>query len=91
MVHRLMKLPYGVNHRLNFMSPKLSIGHKRSAEQIINYAPTIKNPDYIKRKFNEELDSFIAAVTKSEDLITPRNTSRERIHVQTLGWDCWKA
>ncbi|XP_072163210.1 uncharacterized protein [Diadema setosum] len=63
---KLANTPVGLNDRL--MSMHLPLGKKRSATIISAYAPTMTNPDEVKDKFYEELDSLIAS-TKSEKLI----------------------
>ncbi|XP_071508585.1 uncharacterized protein [Diadema antillarum] len=65
-VQKLASIPLGLNDRL--MSMHLPLGKKRSATVISAYAPTMTNPDEVKDKFYEELDSLIAS-SKSEKLI----------------------
>ncbi|XP_059838461.1 craniofacial development protein 2-like [Hypanus sabinus] len=67
LTHKLAKLPEGINDRL--ITLRLPLGNKRSATLISAYAPTMTNPDDIKDKFYEELDTLIAAVPQSEKLI----------------------
>ncbi|XP_072181473.1 craniofacial development protein 2-like [Diadema setosum] len=65
-VQKLASIPVGLNDRL--MSMHLPLGKKRSVTIISAYAPTMTNPDEVKDKFYEELDSLIAS-SKSEKLI----------------------
>ena len=51
------------------MKMQLPLGHKNNATLISAYDPTMTNPDEIKDKFYEELDSLISSVPQSEMLI----------------------
>ncbi|XP_071495718.1 uncharacterized protein [Diadema antillarum] len=66
MSQKLASIPVGLNDRL--MSMHLPLGKKTSATIISAYAPTMTNPDEVKDKFYEELDSLIVS-SKSEKLI----------------------
>ena len=66
-VLKLASIPEGLNDRL--MKMQLSLGHKTNATLISAYAPTVTNPDEIKDRFYEELDSLISSVPQSEKLI----------------------
>lgn len=66
-VHKLACIPEGLNDRL--MKMQLPLGQKTNATLISAYAPTMTNPNEIKDRFYEELDSLIASVPKSERLM----------------------
>ena len=65
-VGKLPSIPKGLNDRL--MTMQLPLGRKSSATIISAYAPTMTNPEEVKDRFYEELDSLIAS-SKSEKLI----------------------
>ena len=67
LVNKLSSLPQGINDRL--MTMKLTLTGKKQATIISAYAPTMTNPDDVKGKFYDELNSLVAAVPKSEKLI----------------------
>jgi hypothetical protein len=67
LVPMLASLPEGLNDRL--MKMQLPLRHKANATLISAYARTMTNPDEIKDKFYEELDSLISSVPQSEKLI----------------------
>lgn len=64
---KLVSLPKGINDRL--MTLKLPLHGKRSATIISAYAPTMTNPDDIKDKFYEDLESVISDVPRKDKLI----------------------
>ncbi len=64
---KLASIPEGRNDRM--MKLQLLLGHKTNATLIGAYAPTMTNPDEIKDRFYEELDSLISSVPQSEKLI----------------------
>ena len=66
-VPKLDSIPEGLNDRL--MKMQLPLGQKTYVTLISSYAPTMTNPDEIKDKFYEELDSLISSVPQSEKLI----------------------
>ena len=66
LARKLAKLPEGINDRL--MSLQLPLENKKSVTLISAYAPTMTNPEDIKDKFYEELDTLISAVPQSEKL-----------------------
>ena len=67
LTRRLAKHPEGVNDRL--MTLQLPLSNKRSVTLVSAYAPTMTNPDDVKDKFYEELDTVISAVPHSEKLV----------------------
>ena len=67
LTRRLAKHPEGVNDRL--MTLQLPLSNKRSVTLVSAYAPTMTNPDDVKDKFYEELDTVISAVPHSERLV----------------------
>lgn len=66
-VPKLASVPEGLNDRL--MKMQLPLGHKTNATLISAYAPAMTNPNEIKDKFYEQLDSLISSVPQSEKLI----------------------
>lgn len=48
---------------------QLPLGRNTSITLISAYAPTMTNPDEVKDKFYEELDSLISSVPQSEKLV----------------------
>ncbi len=68
LVRKLAGPPKGVKDRLMIMRLPLSHG-KKFVILISAYAPTITNPDEIKVKFYEDLNSVIATVPNAHKLI----------------------
>ena len=83
-VQKLASIPEGLNDRL--MKMQLPLGHKTNATLISAYAPTMTNPDEIKDKFYEELDSLIASVPQSEKLIILGDFNA-RVGTDHQAWD----
>lgn len=67
LVRKLESLPKGVNDRLMVMH--LPLSDKKHATLISAYAPTMTNPDEVKDKFYEELDSLISSVPRADKLL----------------------
>ena len=67
LVSKLSRLPKGINDRL--MTLKLPLSGKRHATIVSAYAPTMTNPDKVKDKFYENLDSVISAAPRTDKLI----------------------
>ena len=67
LVSKLSSLPTAINDRL--MSLKLPLAGKKQATLVSVYAPTMTNPDDIKDKFYEDLDSIITSTPNSDKLI----------------------
>ena len=67
LARKLTKLPEGLNDRL--MTLQIPLTGKKQATLISAYAPTMTNPDDVKDKFYEELDTLISAVPASDKLI----------------------
>ena len=65
LVSMLSGLPKGINDRL--MTLRLPLSGKRHAT--IAYAPTMTNPDEVKDKFYDDLDSMISAAPRTDKLI----------------------
>ena len=59
LVSKLSGLPKDINNRLMTLRPPLS--DKRHATVVSAYAPTMTNPDEVKEKFHDDLDSVISA------------------------------
>ena len=58
-MRKLESIPEGINDRL--MKMQLPLGNKTTATIISAYAPTMTNPDEVKDRFYEELDSLISS------------------------------
>ena len=67
LVSKLSGLPKGINDRL--MTLRLPLSGKRHATIISAYAPTMTNPDELKDKFYDDLDSVISATPRTDKLI----------------------
>ena len=61
LVSKLSELPKGINGRL--MTLRLPLSGKRHATTVSAYAPTMTNPDEVKDKFYDDLDSDAAPRT----------------------------
>ena len=67
LISKLTSLPKGMNDRL--MTLRLPLRGKHHATIISAYAPTMTNPDEVKDKFYEDLETLIAAVPREDKLI----------------------
>ena len=67
LVSNLSGVPKGINDRL--MTLRLPLSGKRHATIVSAYAPTMTNPDEVKDKFYDDLDSVISAATWIDKLI----------------------
>ena len=67
LVSKLDKPPKGINDRL--MTLRLPLQGKKFATIISAYAPTMTNPDDVKEKFYEDLNSVLSSVPKQDKLI----------------------
>ena len=67
LVSKLSGLPKGKNDRL--MTLRLPLSGKRHATIVSTYAPTMTNPDEVKDKFYDDLDSVISAAPRTDKLI----------------------
>ena len=56
------------------MTLRLPLSGKRRATVIIAYAPTMTNPDEIKDKFYDDLDSAISTTPQTDILLRDFNT-----------------
>ena len=65
---------------------KLTLTGKKQAMIISAYAPTMTNPDDVKGKFYDELNSLVAAVPKSEKLIILGDFNA-RVGVDHQAWE----
>ena len=63
LVSKLSGLPKGINDRL--MMLRLPLSAKRHATIVSAYAPTMTNPDEVKDKFYDDLDSVISAAPRT--------------------------
>ena len=60
-------MPNGINDRQ--MTLILPLSDNKHATIISSYAPTMTNPDEVKDKFYDDLDSIISATTRTDKLI----------------------
>ena len=67
LVSKLSGLPKGINDLL--MTLRLPLSGKRHATIVSAYAPTMTNPDEVKDKFYDDLDSVISAAPWTDKLI----------------------
>ncbi|CAJ0940211.1 unnamed protein product [Ranitomeya imitator] len=67
LARKLTWLPEGINDCL--MTFQLPLTNKKHATLISAYAPTMTNPDDIKDKFYDELDTLISAIPQADKLI----------------------
>ena len=67
LVSKLSELPKGINDRL--MTLRLPLSGKRHATIVSAYAPTMTNPNEVKDKFYDDLDSVISAEPRTDKLI----------------------
>ena len=67
LVSKLSGLPKGINDRLMMLI--LPLSGKRHATIVSAYAPTMTNPDEVKDKFYDDLDSVISAAPRTDKLI----------------------
>ena len=67
LVSKLSGLPKGINDRL--MMLRLPLCCKRHATIVSAYAATMTNPDEVKDKFYDDLDSVISAAPRTDKLI----------------------
>ena len=67
LVSKLSGLPKGINDRL--MMLRFPLSGKRHATIVSAYAPTMTNPDEVKDKFYDDLDSVISAAPRTDKLI----------------------
>ena len=63
LVSKLSGLPKGINDRL--MTLRLPLSGKRRATILSAYAPTMTNPDEVKDKFYDDMDSVISAAPRT--------------------------
>lgn len=66
-VKNIESLPKGVNDRLMVMH--LPLSDKKHATLVGAYASTVTNPDEVKDKFYEELDSLISTVHRADKFL----------------------
>ena len=67
LVSKLSGLPKGINDRL--MTLRLPLSDKSHATIVSAYAPTMTNPDEVKDKFYDDLDSVISAIPRIDKFI----------------------
>ena len=76
LVSKLSGLPKGISYRL--MTLRLPLSGKRHATIVSAYAPTMTNPDKVKEKFYDDLESVISA--------TPGQTNSSSWETSMLEW-----
>ena len=84
LVSKLPRLPKGINDRL--MTLRLPLSGKRHAAIVSAYAPTMTNPDEIKDKFYDDLDSVISAAPQTDKLILLGNFNA-RVGTDHQNWE----
>ena len=67
LVSKLSGLPKGINDRLKTL--RLPLSSKGHATIVSAYAPTMTNPDEVKDKLYDDLDSVISAAPRTYKLI----------------------
>ena len=67
LISKLSGLPKGINDHL--MTLRLPLSGKRHATIVSVYASTMNNPDEVKDKFYDDLDSVISAAPLTDKLI----------------------
>ena len=67
LVSKRSGLPKGINDRL--MTLRLPLSGKRHATIVSDYASTMTNPDEVKDKFYDDLDSVISATPRTDKFI----------------------
>ena len=84
LVSKLSGLPKGINDRL--MTLRLPLSGKRHATIVSAYAPTMTNPDEVKDKFYDDLDSVISAAPRTDKLI-PLGDFNVRVGTDHQTWE----
>ena len=84
LVSKLIGLRKGINDRLMTLRPPLS--DKRHATVVSAYAPTMTNPDEVKDKFYDDLDSVISVAPRTDKLIHLRETNA-RVGTDHQTWE----
>ena len=67
LISKFSGLPKGMNDRL--MTLRLPLSGMRHATIVSAYTPTVTNPDEVKGKFYDDLDSVISAARRTDKLI----------------------
>ena len=70
-MQKLANLPKGILDQL--MTLQLPLGHNKCATVISAYTPTTTNPEEVKNRFYNELDTVIKAVSKLDKLLLLSN------------------
>ena len=82
-------LPKGINDRL--MTLRLPLSSKKHATIVSAYAPTMINPDEVKDKFYDDLDSVISATPRTDKLILLGDfNARVSTNLGRSDWD-WRS
>ena len=67
LVSQLSRLPKGISDCLKML--RLPLSGKRHATIVSPYAPTMTNPDEVKDKFYDDLDSVISEAPQTDKLL----------------------
>ena len=85
---KLSGLPKGINDCL--MTPRLHLSGKSHATIVSVCAPTMTNPDEVKDKFYDDLDTVISAAPRTDKFIPPRGYQCQSGHRSpNLGRSDW--
>ena len=84
LVSKLSGLPKGINDRL--MALRLPLSGKRHATNVSAYAPTMTNPDEVKDKLYDDLDSVISAAPQTDKRILLRDCNA-RVGTDHQTWE----
>ena len=84
LVSKLSGLPKGIHDRL--MTLRLPLSGKRHAAIVSTYASTMTNPDEVKDKFYDDLDSVISAAPRTDKLIL-LGDSNARVGTDHQTWE----
>ena len=84
LVQKLASLPKGVNDRL--MTLQLPLQNGRQATLISACAPTMTNPDEVKDRFYEELDSLLSSVRRTDKLLL-LGDFKARVGCDSSAWE----
>ncbi|XP_046862503.1 uncharacterized protein LOC124455960 [Xenia sp. Carnegie-2017] len=84
LVQKLANIPKGTNDRLMLMQIHLYVGKR--ATLISAYAPTLTNPEDVKDRFNEDLDTMLSSVRSIDKLILIGDFNA-RVGRDSAAWD----
>ena len=84
LVSKLSSLPKGINDRL--MTLSFPLPGKKKATIISAYAPTMSNPEEIKEKFYQDLETLITKTPKADKMIILGDFNA-RVGTDHLAWE----